>query len=126
MSLVGPRPNLFNQEELIQERGSRGVYDVLPGITVLAQVNNIDMSTRKLLAETDQQMNSTLTLVVVVKNIKSVVILPRIMALKNSIKNYTKYLRRIKKIGNSRITLDERRQVKSLKHFSAGLFREAR
>jgi len=62
MSLVGPRPNLFNQEELIQERDNRGVYNVLPGITGLAQVNNIDMSTPKLLAETDQKMISTLTL----------------------------------------------------------------
>ncbi len=45
MSLVGPRPNLFNQEELIAERDKLGVYDVLPGITGLAQVQNIDMST---------------------------------------------------------------------------------
>jgi O-antigen biosynthesis protein WbqP len=62
MSLIGPRPNLFNQEQLIDERDSRGVYDVLPGITGLAQVNNIDMSTPKLLAETDQRMIETLTL----------------------------------------------------------------
>lgn len=61
MSLVGPRPNLFNQEELIQERDSRGVYDVLPGITGLAQVNNIDMSIPQLLAETDEKMINTLT-----------------------------------------------------------------
>jgi len=61
MSLVGPRPNLFNQEELMQERDSRGVYDVLPGITGLAQVNNIDMSTPRLLAETDRKMIATLT-----------------------------------------------------------------
>ena len=62
MSFVGPRPNLFNQEELITEREQRGVYDVLPGITGLAQVNTIDMSTPKLLAETDQKMIATLTL----------------------------------------------------------------
>jgi O-antigen biosynthesis protein WbqP len=62
MSFVGPRPNLFNQEELIAERDVRGVYDVLPGITGLAQVNTIDMSTPKLLAETDQKMIATLTL----------------------------------------------------------------
>lgn len=62
MSLVGPRPNLFNQKELIAERESRGVYDVLPGITGLAQVNTIDMSTPKLLAETDQRMIQTLTI----------------------------------------------------------------
>lgn len=56
MSLVGPRPNLFNQEELILERDSRGVYSVRPGITGLAQINRIDMSTPQLLAETDAKM----------------------------------------------------------------------
>ncbi|MCF8341637.1 MAG: sugar transferase [Chitinophagaceae bacterium] len=56
MSLVGPRPNLFNQEELIYERDSRGVYSVRPGITGLAQINKIDMSTPQLLAETDSKM----------------------------------------------------------------------
>lgn len=62
MSLVGPRPNLFNQEELIKERDAQGVYDVVPGITGLAQVQNIDMSTPKLLAETDKQMIHTLNI----------------------------------------------------------------
>ncbi len=62
MSLVGPRPNLFNQEELIKERSARGVYNVLPGITGLAQIQNIDMSTPRLLAETDAKMLSRLSL----------------------------------------------------------------
>jgi len=61
MSLVGPRPNLPNQNELISERESRGVYDVLPGITGLAQIQTIDMSTPKLLAVTDQKMIQTMT-----------------------------------------------------------------
>ena len=56
MSLVGPRPCLFNQVELISERASRAVFSARPGITGLAQVNNIDMSTPKLLAETDAWM----------------------------------------------------------------------
>lgn len=56
MSFVGPRPNLFNQEELIYERNMRGVYSVRPGITGLAQINKIDMSTPQLLAETDAKM----------------------------------------------------------------------
>lgn len=63
MSLVGPRPGLFNQEELTQERAKRGVFDVRPGITGLAQVSKIDMSTPALLAETDQKMINSLTLV---------------------------------------------------------------
>jgi len=61
MSLVGPRPGLFNQEELTEERAKRGVFDVRPGITGLAQVNEIDMSTPALLAETDQKMIQCLT-----------------------------------------------------------------
>lgn len=56
MSLVGPRPCLFNQEELIDARFKYGVFDVRPGITGLAQVQGIDMSTPRLLAETDAQM----------------------------------------------------------------------
>ena len=60
MSLVGPRPNLFNQTELIEERKKKGVYGIRPGITGLAQINKIDMSTPQLLAETDAKMISQL------------------------------------------------------------------
>ena len=56
MSLVGPRPNLINQTGLIEERQKRGVYGIRPGITGLAQINKIDMSTPQLLAETDARM----------------------------------------------------------------------
>lgn len=56
MSLVGPRPCLFSQLELIAEREQRGVFAVRPGITGLSQVNQIDMSTPRLLAETDARM----------------------------------------------------------------------
>lgn len=56
MSLVGPRPCLFNQTELIEEREKRGVFNHLPGITGLAQINEIDMSTPVKLAEIDAQM----------------------------------------------------------------------
>jgi O-antigen biosynthesis protein WbqP len=56
MSFVGPRPNLFNQPELIEERSKRNVYAIRPGITGLAQINKIDMSTPQLLAETDAKM----------------------------------------------------------------------
>jgi O-antigen biosynthesis protein WbqP len=61
MSLVGPRPCLFIQTELIAERQGRGVFEARPGITGLAQVSNIDMSTPKLLAETDARMLQELT-----------------------------------------------------------------
>lgn len=69
MSFVGPRPNLFNQETLITKRGERGVYNVLPGITGLAQVNNIDMSTPELLAKTDALMIESLTVTLYFKYI---------------------------------------------------------
>lgn len=62
MSLVGPRPCLSSQAELIHERQSRGVFAVRPGITGLAQINKIDMSTPRLLAQTDAQMISTFSL----------------------------------------------------------------
>lgn len=60
MSLVGPRPGLFNQEELTAARAAHGVYEVRPGITGLAQVNEIDMSTPERLAQTDQKMIQSL------------------------------------------------------------------
>jgi lipopolysaccharide/colanic/teichoic acid biosynthesis glycosyltransferase len=69
MSLVGPRPNLFNQEELIEERYSRGVYSIRPGITGLAQINKIDMSTPQLLAEADAKMIEKLNSLVYFKYI---------------------------------------------------------
>lgn len=56
MSLVGPRPGLFTQEELTLARQARGVFDVLPGITGWSQTRGIDMSTPELLARTDAEM----------------------------------------------------------------------
>lgn len=61
MSLVGPRPNLFNQDELIEERRKRNVYCYLPGITGLAQIQEIDMSTPEKLARVDAEMLEDLT-----------------------------------------------------------------
>ena len=63
MSLVGPRPCLFNQDELIVERAARGVLDARPGITGLAQIKDIDMSTPELLAKTDAEMISNMSVV---------------------------------------------------------------
>ena len=62
MSLVGPRPNLFNQKDLIDAREDMGVYDVLPGITGLAQLSGIDMSTPERLAKKDKEMIDTINL----------------------------------------------------------------
>ncbi len=62
MSLVGPRPGLFNQGELTLARDGKGVFNVRPGITGLAQVNDIDMSTPELLAKTDAKMIAAMSL----------------------------------------------------------------
>ena len=62
MSLVGPRPGLFNQVDLTLARETKGVFDVRPGITGLAQISDIDMSTPELLAETDAKMIQSLSL----------------------------------------------------------------
>jgi lipopolysaccharide/colanic/teichoic acid biosynthesis glycosyltransferase len=62
MSMVGPRPGLFNQKELTKERDALGIFEARPGITGLSQVNKIDMSTPKLLAETDAKMIANLNI----------------------------------------------------------------
>jgi lipopolysaccharide/colanic/teichoic acid biosynthesis glycosyltransferase len=61
MSLVGPRPCLPTQHELIGARQALGVLAARPGITGLAQVSGIDMSTPVLLAQTDARMLQSLT-----------------------------------------------------------------
>ena len=55
LSLIGPRPGLPNQTELFAARKLWGIYNVLPGITGLSQINNIDMSTPNKLAEWDKR-----------------------------------------------------------------------
>ena len=42
MSIVGPRPALFNQADLIALRTERGVHELVPGLTGWAQVNGRD------------------------------------------------------------------------------------
>ena len=54
--------NVLNQEELTYAREKRGVYTARPGITGLAQVNNIDMSTPDILAKADAEMLNNFTL----------------------------------------------------------------
>jgi O-antigen biosynthesis protein WbqP len=53
MSLVGPRPCLPSQIELVDARRRLGVFDVRPGVTGLAQVSGVDMSDANRLAEID-------------------------------------------------------------------------
>lgn len=62
MSLVGPRPCLPSQSELIALREKLGVYSFRPGITGLAQIHGIDMSNPVLLARFDSKLVSNLTI----------------------------------------------------------------
>lgn len=62
MSMVGPRPCLPTQTELIQARQKMGVFGVRPGVTGLAQIQGIDMSKPELLARTDAEMMRTMSL----------------------------------------------------------------
>ena len=62
MTLVGPRPCLFNQKKLINERKRRGVFKVKPGITGLAQISGISMRSPTLLSKTDLKMIKSISL----------------------------------------------------------------
>jgi O-antigen biosynthesis protein WbqP len=42
MSFVGPRPALFNQQDLIELRTQAGVHTLMPGLTGWAQINGRD------------------------------------------------------------------------------------
>lgn len=61
MSLIGPRPCLPQQTELIELRRELGVYSIRPGITGLAQVRGIDMSDPAACAAADAEYLRTAT-----------------------------------------------------------------
>ena len=56
MSLVGPRPCLPTQKELIVIRKLNKIFDFRPGITGLAQIKSIDMSSPELLVKYEKKM----------------------------------------------------------------------
>ncbi|GGY35854.1 hypothetical protein GCM10011297_06090 [Bacterioplanes sanyensis] len=61
MSLVGSRPGLPDHTELTRARQQQGVFNYRPGITGLAQLQGVDMSTPERLAQVDAQMHRQLT-----------------------------------------------------------------
>ncbi len=63
MSLVGPRPTLASQEELIQLRRDNGSLTVRPGLTGLAQLNGYDGMPNTEKAEWDAEYARTLSLI---------------------------------------------------------------
>jgi O-antigen biosynthesis protein WbqP len=42
MSIIGPRPALYNQDDLIELRSKKGIHRIVPGVTGWAQVNGRD------------------------------------------------------------------------------------
>lgn len=62
MSLVGPRPIILSQVDVIEARKFKGVYNYLPGITGLSQINKIDTSNPIRLAAVDAKMLKELNL----------------------------------------------------------------
>ena len=44
LSFVGPRPALFNQDDLVALRTQRGIHMLMPGLTGWAQVNGRDVT----------------------------------------------------------------------------------
>lgn len=55
MTFVGPRPCLPSQREVIEERATRGLFDLAPGVTGPAQIRNIDMATPVMLATVEAE-----------------------------------------------------------------------
>lgn len=54
MSIVGPRPALFNQQDLIELRTKKGVHELTPGLTGWAQINGRDELPIPLKVELDE------------------------------------------------------------------------
>lgn len=62
MSLVGPRPVILSETEVIEARKLKEVYNHLPGVTGLSQINKIDTSNPIRLAAVDAKMLRELNL----------------------------------------------------------------
>ncbi|WP_202079448.1 sugar transferase [Caldalkalibacillus salinus] len=67
MSIIGPRPALWNQYDLIEERDKYGANDVLPGLTGWAQINGRDELPIEIKAKLDGEYVRRLSLLMDVK-----------------------------------------------------------
>lgn len=74
MSIVGPRPALWNQDDLIAERDKYGANDVTPGLTGWAQINGRDELEIPVKAKLDGEYVKTMGLIMDVKCICGTVI----------------------------------------------------
>lgn len=61
MSIIGPRPSLTSQDDVIELRRSKGIYELLPGLTGLAQVNSFDGMTAVQKVEYDEKYLKSLS-----------------------------------------------------------------
>lgn len=84
MSLVGPRPCLPNQKDLIRKRRSKGIFHVRPGITGLAQISGVDMSSPAQLVEMDAQMLARLDVRSYFKTLACTVVVPFLALLRGA------------------------------------------
>ncbi|EJN00856.1 sugar transferase [Herbaspirillum sp. YR522] len=77
MSLVGPRPALFNQADLIELRTAAGVHRLVPGVTGWAQINGRDELPIALKVRYDEQylqrMSFGFDLYILLQTVKKVV-----------------------------------------------------
>lgn len=62
MSVIGPRPSLISQTDVIELRKMKGIYKLLPGLTGLAQVNSFDGMTAEQKVEFDEKYLKTISL----------------------------------------------------------------
>lgn len=67
MSVIGPRPSLWNQYDLIEERDKYGVNDVKPGLTGWAQINGRDELPIEVKAKLDGEYVDRMSLIFDVK-----------------------------------------------------------
>ena len=67
MSIIGPRPALWNQYDLIEERDKYNINDVLPGLTGWAQINGRDELPIELKAKFDREYVEKMGLLIDIK-----------------------------------------------------------
>jgi len=77
MSIVGPRPALWNQDDLIAERDKYNVHSVLPGLTGYAQINGRDALTISQKAKLDgdyvQKISLRMDIMILLKTLVKVI-----------------------------------------------------
>jgi lipopolysaccharide/colanic/teichoic acid biosynthesis glycosyltransferase len=67
VNLVGPRPCLFSQGAVVEERRKLGVFEIGPGIAGLMQVADIDISTLAKLAQSDAEYMAKQSIILDIK-----------------------------------------------------------